>query len=993
MTDEAAVFLSYAHRSSLDHARALEGALEAAGIRTFRDETEIADGDPFPEAIIDALLGSQVIVVFSDPVYFERDYCRWELEAALAPAPRDAAEVRSVSLDRVVVARPADRQVPDLLDRFPPALAIRQWPRASETDRLVLLVHSQLATHGPTLEARLGSTAAAELRARLLEGSRVPPPTLPRSVPRFPAVLPPSLRDAFVGRSETLWLIDYLLRSRYGTPETNQPTVAIEGGGGTGKTRLALEYVHRYGHHYPGGLFWVEADTTPERREEQLHGILRALRPTTPDLVELRKHDVDGAARLGEALSDIPTDTPALYVVDNPPEPEPGTQPEPITQWCPAPGNVALLLASRLRVSIAEGVDPLVLPELPPAAAVAVLAEKHDRSALPDNGWTTIADWVGRLPLALVLLNRALRLSSLSASRLRDLAQAGAGRTAALDRQMEALRGQVPTGSLRGITEAFALSYSLLSPEAQHLGRLIAYLAPDPVPEALLDALGNGLASSAARAALVARSFGTPGHGAAVPVFGRMHRVLADFLRTQSMDPEAELGELLSPLLAVLDFSALEDPDSWPVVNTTVPHASLLALELEQLGGADNTTVVAGSELRARIAITLHAQGDLAGARAIQDEVLVVRRRILGPEHPATLDAAGNLAITLRAQGDLAGARALAAEVLTASRRILGPEHADTLSAANNLAMTLHAQGDLAGARALEDEVLAACRRILGPEHPKTLSAAHNLAMTLHAQGDRDGARALEDQVLAVRRRIFGPEHPKTLSAANNLALMLHAQGDFAGARAIQDEVLAVRRRIFGPEHPATLSAANNLANTLHAQGDLAGARALQDEVLAARRRILGPEHPATLHAAGSLANTLHAQGDVAGARVLEDEVFAISRRILGPEHPDTLLSAGNLAITLRAQGDLAGARALEDQVLAARRRILGPEHPDTLTAANNLAATLHAQGDRAGAQALEDEVFATSRRILGSVHPDTLAGGQFLAQLTEDGPAGAEDE
>jgi Tetratricopeptide repeat/TIR domain len=849
MTVEAVVFVSYAHRSNLDHARALEAALRRLGIGTFRDEAEIADGDPFPEAIIDALLGSQVVVVFADPVYFEREYCRWELEAALAPALRDAAEVGSVWLDHVVVAQPADRNVPEELDRLPPTVAARQWPRANETDRLVEVVRVRLATPGPTLAERLGRTAAAELRARLLEGSRVPVPTLPGSVPRFPAVLPPSLRDAFVGRSEMLWRIDYLLRTRFGTPETTRPTVAIEGGGGTGKTRLALEYVYRYGHYYPGGLFWVDADTTPEQHEEQLHGILRALRPATPEIVELRKNQVDVAARLAEALSDIPIDTPALYVVDNLPEPGPGTQPEPLTQWCPAPGHVALLLASRLRVSIAEGVDPFALPELPPAAAVAVLTENLDCRVLSDEDWTAIAEWVGRLPLALVLLNATLRLSSLSASRLRDLATVPAGRTAELDRQMEALRDQVPPGSLRGITEAFALSYSLLSPEAQHLGRLIAHLAPDPVPEALLDALGDGIASSEARAALAARSFITPGPGTVVPIFGRMHRVLADFLRAQSMDPKAELGELRSPLLAVLNLPALEDPKAWPVVNATIPHARLVADEFEQLAGADDTTVVAGSEFRARVAITFAAQGDLAGARALKEKVVTARRRILGPEHPDTVSAAGNLAATLAAQGDLAGARAIQDEVLTARRRILGPEHPDTLKAANNLAATLLAQGDLAGARAIQDEILTAFRRILGPEHPDTHSAAGNLAATLAAQGDLAGARAIQDEVLTAFRRILGSEHPDTLTTAGNLAATLAAQGDLAGARALEEEVFTARRRILGPDHPDTLSAAGNLAATLAAQGDLAGARAIQEEVLTARRRILRPEHPDTLGA------------------------------------------------------------------------------------------------------------------------------------------------
>ena len=50
------------------------------------------------------------------------------------------------------------------------------------------------------------------------------------------------------------------------------------------------------------------------------------------------------------------------------------------------------------------------------------------------------------------------------------------------------------------------------------------------------------------------------------------------------------------------------------------------------------------------LAETLCAQGDLAGARKLQEETLAIRRRVLGPEHPATLTSMNNLAETLRSR-------------------------------------------------------------------------------------------------------------------------------------------------------------------------------------------------------------------------------------------------------------------------------------------------------------------------------------------------------
>ena len=96
-----------------------------------------------------------------------------------------------------------------------------------------------------------------------------------------------------------------------------------------------------------------------------------------------------------------------------------------------------------------------------------------------------------------------------------------------------------------------------------------------------------------------------------------------------------------------------------------------------------------------------------------------------------------NLASTLRNQGDLAGARKLEEAVLEARRRVQGEEHPDTLTSMNNLASTLGNQGDLAGARKLQEAVLEARRRVQGEEHPDTRQAEQNLAVILATMNDR----------------------------------------------------------------------------------------------------------------------------------------------------------------------------------------------------------------------------------------------------------------
>jgi Tetratricopeptide repeat len=80
--------------------------------------------------------------------------------------------------------------------------------------------------------------------------------------------------------------------------------------------------------------------------------------------------------------------------------------------------------------------------------------------------------------------------------------------------------------------------------------------------------------------------------------------------------------------------------------------------------------------------------------------------------------------VTLYVQGDLAGARKLQEKVLDARARLLGQEHPDTLMEINNLALTLYAQGDLAAARKLQEQLLEARALLLGQQNDFTLGSS-----------------------------------------------------------------------------------------------------------------------------------------------------------------------------------------------------------------------------------------------------------------------------
>jgi hypothetical protein len=99
------------------------------------------------------------------------------------------------------------------------------------------------------------------------------------------------------------------------------------------------------------------------------------------------------------------------------------------------------------------------------------------------------------------------------------------------------------------------------------------------------------------------------------------------------------------------------------------------------------------------VAADLRALGETQAARDLDEDTLARRRRVLGDNHPCTLDSACNLAADLRALGETQAARDLDEDTLARRRRVLGDNHPCTLDSACNLAADLRALGETQAAR------------------------------------------------------------------------------------------------------------------------------------------------------------------------------------------------------------------------------------------------------------------------------------------------------
>jgi hypothetical protein len=730
-------------------------------------------------------------------------------------------------------------------------------------------------------------------------------------VPRKPVRLAPR-PELLAGREQLLADLDARLTAGRGPwPRV----VALYGLGGAGKTSVAVEYAHR--HLAEVGVAWQLA---AENRTVLADGFGQlAAQLGARDVADTR----DPVASVHGVLAAFPDEW--LLIFDNAPDRAS------VEAFLPPAGPGRVLITSQSALWFLG--QALEVPVLDTEVAAGFLA---DRTGDPDRQAAVgLADMLDGLPLA---LEQAAAYTQAIGGNL-------SGYLALFrQRRVELLARGEPAGYSKTVASTWVLVFDRLrQTDAVAVGllRLLAFCAPEAIPLRLLlqsrpglagrlgqevapvlaPLLEDPLAAGDAIGALRRYSLATPAASGSVSVHRLVQAVTADQM-------PAELAEAWRLAAAALIEAAIPAdtvlPETWPICAELLPHA--------QAALADD------SDGMARIANYLGSSGSHAPARDLQQKVVEAREQVLGPEHPQTLDAHGDLAAWTGQAGDAAAARDQFAALLPVCERVLGPEHPDTLTARKNLAEWTGNAGDPAGARDMLIALVPAAMRALGPEHPHTLLASSHLAYWVGEAGDPAGARDHYADLIPVEERVLGPEHPDVLIGRSQFARFIGEAGDPAGARAAYGELMLTDARMFGPEHPRTLTARANLADWTGQAGDAAAARDLLAELLPVRERVLGPEHPATLTNRGNLADWTGEAGNAAAARDLLAELLPVRERVLGPKHPYALATRHNLAHWTGEAGDAAAARDQFAALVPVIERVQGAEHPDTLRARNNLA-------------------------------------------------------
>ncbi|MBR9989035.1 MAG: tetratricopeptide repeat protein, partial [Gemmatimonadetes bacterium] len=152
----------------------------------------------------------------------------------------------------------------------------------------------------------------------------------------------------------------------------------------------------------------------------------------------------------------------------------------------------------------------------------------------------------------------------------------------------------------------------------------------------------------------------------------------------------------------------------------------------------------------------------------------------------------GTLAEILGSRGDLDGSEQLRRHVMGLRRRHLGPDHPATAESMINLGATLVQTGQLEEALSLIRDGAAINRMALGDRHPTYAASLIQLSRMLVRTGDLAAADSAIQIALAIRGERYGRESHPYIGALHQRALVQIALKRFTIAEEVLTEALAL---------------------------------------------------------------------------------------------------------------------------------------------------------------------------------------------------------
>jgi tetratricopeptide (TPR) repeat protein len=883
------VFLSH---SSKDKAfvKDLYARLTRDGVDCFFDAESIGWGDNWVRALERALDECTQIIFILSPDFCNSEWVEVERTSSLADDPSGLK--RKVRLLMLHDCRS--------LPTFPRFL--------KQIQSLDVSTPSAFEANYPKICHALGGVLTPDLSAA--DRTKLPPIHPLPDRHRMPYH---SLGDKFVGRVDDLWKIYDALHS--GSTAILQGVGVVAGTGGLGKTQTAIEYAHRFGAAYPGGVYWVDAD-------RGLSTLISQVSDNAGIVIEKKAEEPAQLQQLWAGLNRLP---PSLIVMDNFPETIA------LRPYLPVTGRVHTLVTTR-RQDLTN--YPHVRLNILSREAGTQLLNSGVRQLKPGEA-SLLVERLGGLPLALELTRSFLneRVDATVHQILDAMRTTG---------EMEVLRGfvknyrdELPSRHGRDVAGTFQMSWELAPDPGKQVLRVMAELAPFAVPRKLLRLIlgvdqPTGLADDLADCLAELRRLSlVEFDGAANP---HMHRLIHAFVHYRNAADNASPFDRTARVILDEMDAALENPDAATLreLESLIPHA-------EALLSGDRLTADDSGSLLTRVGLHHRSIGRFNAGQKFLSSALALAGQSFEPGHPNIASSQSNLALLLQDLEQLEEARDLLRQALASDEETFEAGHPSIARTQANLAMVLKDLGSPEEAKDLLRHALQSNERNFEAGHPSIAISQSNLAMVLKDLRQLEEARDLLMQALASNERIFEAGHPSIAKAQSNLALVLRDLGQLEEARNLLKQALTSDQRSYEAGHPSIAISQSNLAVVLRDLEQPEEARELLKSALAAAEESFEAGHPTIALRRSNLAVVLQDLGYLEAARELLKNALASNERNFPTGHPAVIRAQSNLAVVLEELGQLEEACDLLRKAAAAAEKAFQPGHPALITILKNL--------------------------------------------------------
>ncbi len=774
--------------------------------------------------------------------------------------------------------------------------------------------------------------------------------------------MPLSRNSIFVGREADLLVLAAALSQR--TAVAIGQIAAATGFGGIGKTQLAVEFVHRYGQFFAGGVFWLSfADVATVPTEVAACGGAGYL-DLRPDFVSLSLNE---QTELVRAAWQSPL--PRLLIFDN-------CEDEALLRaWCPTSGGCHVIITSRRAEWDATlGVTPLPLDVFARPASIALLRKHRPDLPASDPTLDAIAAELGDLPLALHLAGSYLQRYRYVVTPTAYLAELR--RAPPLDHQSLHSLDPSPTNHIQYIARTFALSYERLDPRLATdalaltaLARIACFAPGEPISRHLIHATfasgdeygGDSITIEDALRCLVELGLVTITDDGSV----RMHRLVIVFVHSRSNDALAGRVVEQTLLSEAKRYNEVENVTSLLHIQAHLRFVTDMSLTYITSAAAD---------LAIELGHHLWAIGNYQQAQPYLERALSLYERRPEPQSLSIAACYNLLGLVYQMQSQFRDAESFFTQALLHWEAHLPSDHLNIATEHNNLGYVLMTMCQFAPARDHYHQSLGLTRKAWGLYHAGTARIVNNLGYLLLLQGYYRQAGRYLKLALAIREQVLDGPYISTAQSYNNVGEILYLLGDLEAAWSFHVKSVTMRCALFGDDHHETAESYYNFGRILQAQGRHVEAHTYFVQALSINRKSFGLENFGTLLMQDSVGSVLCDLGQYVDAQTALDQALAASQSILGRSHWQTARILDNLGILYFAQECTVQAATYINQALTLREELLGADHPDTAQSLYHSGQLLCKQGHPVEAQSRFVRALAVFTRRLGTTHPRTDA-------------------